>query len=73
MATIEERAMDYAEIAKIRGDMPLELAEEVYIEIATEQKMIDINKACEWITKEWAIHDCDAFTAVSRLRKAMDE
>lgn len=31
MATIKERAMDYAEIAKIRGDMPLELAEDIYI------------------------------------------
>lgn len=41
MATIKERAQEYAEIAKIRGDMPLELAEDVYIEIATEQKTID--------------------------------
>lgn len=42
MKTLEERAKEYAVIAKIRGDMPLELAEEVYIEIATEQKAIDI-------------------------------
>lgn len=43
--SIEERAQVYAEIAKIRGDMPLELAEDVYKEIATEQRKIDIYKA----------------------------
>lgn len=48
MESIEERAEEYAVIAKMRGDMPLELAEEVYIEIATEQRKIDIDKACEW-------------------------
>lgn len=73
MKAIKERAEEYAIISKMRGDMPLELAEDVYVEIATEQRAADIDEVCEWIIKEWTKHDCDASTAASRLRKAMGE
>lgn len=78
MKTTEERAKDYAEIAKIRGDMPLELAEDVYIEIATEQKAIDIEEAWQWMV-DWVFENAphEVFDELMSSReeyvKAMEE
>lgn len=55
MDTIEERARKYATqrvggeyIGGFKGDMWLSLYQ-TYIEIATEQRKIDIDNACEWL------------------------
>ena len=54
MATIEERALDYAKIFSIDQYSPLfDVCQQDYIVGATEQKNIDIDKACEWIRNNW--------------------
>lgn len=71
MATIKERAIDYAEIAKIRGDMPYELAEKIYIEIATEQMQIDIAKAWKYIESIAEYTGLDSYYLKEEYMKAM--
>lgn len=48
MATIEERAKEYAPDPFLSA-----LERNAYIAGATEQKAIDIDKACEWIRNNW--------------------
>ena len=55
MATIEERAKEYAtrkadiSLSDIYNEALANIYEEGYTAGATEQKAIDINKACEWL------------------------
>lgn len=54
MATIEERALDYVKKWGIAHYSPLfDVCQDDYIAGATEQKAIDIDKACEWIRNNW--------------------
>ena len=73
METIEERASEYAN----KEWLPEYhfIAEESYIAGAKEQKVIDINKACEWIKEniEGGVHPQSAYGFVEKFRKAMGE
>ena len=51
MATIEERAIKYAYDEWVL-DL-VDVAKDAYETGATEQKAIDIDKACEWIRNNW--------------------
>ena len=51
MATIEERAIKYAYDEWVL-DL-VDVAKDAYETGATEQKNIDIDKACEWIRNNW--------------------
>ena len=53
MKTIKERAKEYS---KGRWDEPT--AYEAYIAGATEQKAIDIDKACEWLKENARDYAC---------------
>ena len=60
MATIEERAIKYAYDEWVL-DL-VDVAKDAYETGATEQKAIDIDKACEWIRNNWrnyVYHDRD--------------
>ena len=53
MKTIAERAREYAENEDlVQGTDGYEYCLKDYIKGATEQKVIDIDKACEWLEKE---------------------
>ena len=53
MKTIAERAREYAENEDlVHGTDGYEYCLRDYIKGATEQKVIDIDKACEWLEKE---------------------
>ena len=53
MKTIAERAREYAENEDlVQGTDGYEYCLRDYIKGATEQKVIDIDKACEWLEKE---------------------
>ena len=53
MKTISERAREYAENEDlVQGTDGYEYCLRDYIKGATEQKVIDIDKACEWLEKE---------------------
>ena len=50
MKTIEERALDYANKSGIDTNKDyFDFCQQDYIAGATEQKAIDIDKACEWL------------------------
>ena len=51
------------------------IAEESYIAGAKEQKVIDINKACEWLKEnvEGGIHPQSAYGFVEKFRKTIEE
>lgn len=81
MATIEERAKDFADKGlpnNIEGAIRY-----TYIYAANEQQKIDIDKACEWIqenivgTNKYMTNCCGIelikTTAVDDFRKAMEE
>ena len=54
MKTIAERAREYAENEDlVQGTDGYEYCLRDYIKGATEQKAIDIEKACEWIKKNF--------------------
>lgn len=54
MKTIEERALDYANEIGIDSNTDyFDYCQQDYIAGATEQKAIDIDKACEWIRNNW--------------------
>ena len=61
MKTIEERAKEYGSkkgdisLSAVYNEALANIYEEGYIAGATEQKAIDIDKACEWlrIKKDW--------------------
>lgn len=73
MKTVEERATEYAN--KEWTPEYHFIAEESYIAGAKEQKVIDINKACEWIKEniEGGVHSQSAYGFVEKFRKAMGE
>ena len=73
MKTIEERAKKYV----WKGWTPEYhfIAEESYIAGAKEQKVIDINKACEWLKEniEGGVHPQSTYSFLDKFRKAMEE
>lgn len=83
MKTIEERAKEYS-LKDFDGyysgrEGPLE---EGYIAGATEQKQIDIDKACKWFTKylfdigypdDWCRDSKVRMNGEQRFRKAMEK
>ena len=71
--TIEERANKY--VWKEWTPEYHFIAEESYIAGAKEQKVIDINKACEWLKEniEGGIHPQSVYGFADRFRKAMEE
>lgn len=79
MKTIAERAREYAENEDlVQGTDGFEYCLRDYIKGATEQKVIDIEKACEWLSNYFVFeHEamsaqgCDAF--LRAFRKAMEE
>ena len=79
MATIEQRAREYATKlvggeyqGGFKGDVWLDLYSK-YIEIATEQRKVDIKKACEWLYECVGIGEEFKKTLVGKFRKAMEE
>ena len=72
MKTIEERVTEYAN--KEWTPEYHFIAEESYIAGATEQKVIDINKACEWLKNNLREYGIILFGHwESDFRKAMEE
>ena len=73
MKTIEERAKLASEVYDDDGySAGLYMG---YITGAKEQKVIDIDKACEWLKEnlQCGVHPCSAYGFVEKFRKAMGE
>lgn len=81
MKTIAERAREYAENEDlVYGTDGYEYCLRDYIKGATEQKVIDIDKACEWLKNNWreyVVQDRDGMILFGHweydFRKAMEE
>lgn len=82
MKTIAERAREYAENEDlVQGTDGFDYCLRDYIKGATEQKVIDIDKACEWLESYCCEigckYDCNfddiMVDGPKRLRKAMEE
>ena len=77
MKTIRERAEEYAENEDlVQGTDGFEYCLRDYIKGATEQKVIDIDKACEWLERaNSALPPCYKMFKVNieNFRKAMEE
>ena len=81
MKTIAERAREYAENEDlVQGTDGYEYCLRDYIKGATEQKVIDIDKACEWLKNNWREYvnqDIDGMILFGHweydFRKAMEE
>ena len=81
MKTIAERAREYAKNEDlVQGTDGYEYCLRDYIKGATEQKVIDIDKACEWLKNNWreyVVQDRDGMILFgnweSDFRKAMEE
>ena len=72
MKTIEERALEYANELGIDSNTDyFDYCQQDYIAGATEQKAIDIDKACEWLNEN-ARHPLSADMR-RKFRKAMEE
>lgn len=85
MATIEERAADFGEkhyLTNVESERTS--AEDGYITGATEQRSIDIEKACKWLAENADNYSRSSLTDISRylwvdphliedFRKAMEE
>lgn len=79
MKTIVERAREYAENEDlVQGTDGFDYCLRDYIKGATEQKAIDIEKVCDWLSNYFVFeHEamsaqgCDAF--LRAFRKAMEE
>ena len=78
--TIEERASEYAHTEWISEFT--DVAKESYTKGATEQKAIDIDKACEWFTDylmeigypdDWMRDSPNMASGKERFIKAMEE
>ena len=68
MKNIEERAEEFA--MKVFSCSPyLEITREIYIKIATEQKAIDIDKACDWLKARNVLTEA----SIEGFRKALEE
>ena len=76
MKTIEERAYDYADekwgdIDEYHADT---VAVSAYIAGAEEQKVIDMDRACEWLKGiQCVMHQQIAYGFAEEFRKAMEE
>ena len=67
--TIEERAREYC---KDQWDAPT--AMKAYIDGATEQKAIDMDRACEWLKGvQCVVHPQIAYGFAEEFRKAMED
>lgn len=81
MKTIVERAREYAENEDlVQGTDGFDYCLRDYIKGATEQKAIDIEKACEWLRNNWREYvnqDRDGMILFghweSDFRKSMEE
>ena len=77
MKTIRERAEEYAENEDlVQGTDGFDYCLRDYIKGATEQKAIDIDKACEWLERaNSALPPCYKMFEVNieNFRKAMEE
>lgn len=82
MKTVVERAREYAENEDlVQGTDGFDYCLRDYIKGATEQKAIDIDKACEWLEgyccEIGCKYDCNfddiMVDGPKRLRKAMEE
>ena len=81
MKTIAERAREYAGNEDlVQGTDGYEYCLRDYIKGATEQKVIDIDKACEWLKNNWREYvnqDRDGMILFGHweydFRKAMEE
>ena len=81
MKTIAERAREYAKNEDlVQGTDGYEYCLRDYIKGATEQKVIDIDKACEWLKNNWREYvnqDRDGMILFGHweydFRKAMEE
>ena len=81
MKTIAERAREYARNEDlVQGTDGFEYCLRDYIKGATEQKVIDIDKACEWLKNNWREYvnqDRDGMILFGHweydFRKAMEE
>ena len=81
MKTIEERAKEYGSkkadisLSPIYNEALASIYEEGYMAGATEQKAIDIDKACKWLKEntEGGIHPQRAYGFPGMFRKAMEE
>lgn len=81
METIEERAKEYASkkgdisLSPIYNEALASIYEEGYMAGASEQKAIDIEKACEWLKEntEGGVHPQSAYGFIEKFRKAMEE
>ena len=81
MKTIAERAREYAKNEDlVQGTDGYEYCLRDYIKGATEQKVIDIDKACEWMKNNWREYvnqDRDGMILFGHweydFRKAMEE
>lgn len=73
MTEIEERAWNAA-VARMQGDISYSLG---YKDGATEQRKIDIDKACEWLRGRYPTHYMEyaelAEQVVADFRRAMEE
>ena len=81
MKTIAERAREYAENEDlVQGTDGYEYCLRDYIKGATEQKVIDIDNACEWLKNNWreyVVQDRDGMILFGHweydFRKAMED
>ena len=81
MKTIAERAREYAKNEDlVQGTDGYEYCLRDYIKGATEQKVIDIDKACEWLKNNWREYvnqDSDGMILFGHweydFRKSMEE
>ena len=81
MKTIVERAREYAENEDlVQGTDGFDYCLRDYIKGATEQKAIDIDKACDWLRNNWREYvnqDRDGMILFGHweydFRKAMEE
>jgi len=78
--TIEERVKEKMEwltneCTPFTLEKPYTLIKTTLTDIATEQKEIDINQACEWLLSQNLISRCivDDVAFVKRFRKAMED
>ena len=81
MATIEERAKEYAarkadiSLSDIYNEALANIYKEAYIAGATEQKTIDIDKTCKWLREniDGGVHPSSTYGFVEKFKKAMEE
>ena len=88
MKTIEERAKEYGSkkgdisLSAVYNEALANIYKEGYIAGATEQKAIDIEKACEWLDNylmeigypdDWMRDSPNMESGKERFRKAMEE